>query len=95
MAPPASATPPLASHGRQTSLDSTCSAAAAVAQEPASRPLSRDSGVPSAPLSAEVAEGDRDPFAEALQSRLAAGEAEGGQTQTLEVPTVSQESGLG
>ena len=95
MAPPASATPPLAYHA-QASLDST-SSCAAPAVETTSRPLSRDSGVPSAPLSAEVTDPDRDPFAEALQSRLAAGDASDAQrqTHTLEVPTGSQESGVG
>ncbi|XP_043233840.1 eukaryotic translation initiation factor 3 subunit A-like [Amphibalanus amphitrite] len=93
MAAPASATPSLA-YLAQASVDSSCSCPA----DAASRPLSRDSGVPSAPLSAEAAEPGRDPFAEALQSRLAAGDGANPaapRTETLEVPCASQESGIG
>lgn len=72
-----------------------CSTAVAVvsAANPASsHGSSRDSGVPSAPLSAEVAaDPEHDPFAAALQSRLS---AEGGAAQrqsvALEVPAVTQ-----
>ncbi|XP_037079663.1 uncharacterized protein LOC119100691 [Pollicipes pollicipes] len=61
-----------ASYQPQLSLESSASCPAAMpsAESASSRPSSRDSGVPSAPLSAEATEAERDPFAEALQRRL-------------------------